>query len=199
MKPIVYGKKTSENKMKSELRILLLFHLLLIFSFYPFLVLVLRLPLPVYGFWIYMILHLMIVILWKQKKENKEYVLFDEKAIHIYTYTKWLYRDILLHKEPKETILPYQDITACNMTYHETHKKSKYLYCVRFHLISDGTHRDLDINLAWMSEKNLRQLLMLLARSITHFEDPYELYLCLLQQYVAFDTYVERIKGRECI
>lgn len=191
MKPIIYGTVPSKKKIHSDILMQSGIEILALSMFCLFYSLVF--PLPIYCFWILFTSVIVGGILIKQHRQNKVIYEFYEDKIKIIKYADWLYFDYRNEIE----MIPYKDIVKCDIGYCRNHKKSKYGYSVQLTLYLENRTKIIVLNPAKLSETKMRELLRILNEKMKYVNDPCQIYLCLLQNYIRFDMYIERIEGRK--
>lgn len=131
------------------------------------------------------------IYFYKQHKENKQVIEFDEEGYTIYRYPNQLYLAIFQKREPKKEYHRYDESTYCKLSYEkaDNHHHNDYSICIEF----EGK-QPIRLLPGYLSKTNLKYLLLLLSSKNKNFEDPYQLQLCLTQEHVQIDTYIHRIE-----
>lgn len=132
-----------------------------------------------------------LIYFYKQHKENKQLIEFDEEGYTIYQYPNQLYLSIFQKKEPKKEFHRYDESAYCKLSYEkaDSHHHNAYVICINF----EGK-QPIRLLPGYLSKTNLKYLLLLLSSKNKQFEDPYQLQLCLTQEHVQIDTYIHRIE-----
>lgn len=195
MKQAVYGTILHRNHILKDLMFVCFINFLIATITYVFASVLLHLPL--YGYVMYVLLYLFVLVNLKQKEAIKQYTIFDEEGIHIYRYSKSFYADLIRNKPPKVIDVAYEQLVKCRFTYGKAKKRSTSRYHLVLHLETESIIEDLVINPMVLSSKRMNWVLLMLSVKVAVFEDPYQLSLCLMQQQLSLDVYLDRQEAKK--
>lgn len=194
MKQVVYGNIIYRRLVLKELMFLSFINFLVVNVTYLFVSI--RFSLPLYSYVVYLVTYFFILFMIKQQRASKEYAIFDEEGIQIYQYTKHFYRDLLKGRQPKVLTFHYAQLLECSLSYRKANNRSTSRYHLVLHLMKEDIAYDLDINPTALSSKNMNWLLLMLSVKAAVFNDTHQLSLCLMQQHLSLDSYIQRQEAK---